>query len=238
MKKLYKKNELIFALVHILIYVVGISLADSASVSLGTEKSVTAIATAILSLWLFLFIKKEGLTEKYGLCKSKVSPKKMLFYLPLLIVASVNLFFGIRMNMSPYETVLYIISMVFVGFIEEVIFRGFLFKAMAKDGIKSAAAVSGITFGMGHIVNLFNGSGADVKSTLLQIIYATAIGILFVVIFLRTGSLIPCIITHSLVNSLSVFSDESVVTSGGEIFSAAVLTVVPLAYSVYLRKKT
>lgn len=238
MNKLYKKNELAFALIHIVIYVVGISMADSISVSLGTEKSVTAIATVLLSLWLFMWIKKEGLTEKYGLCKSVVAPVKMLFYLPLVIVISVNLIFGVKMNMSLLETALYIISMLCVGFIEEVIFRGFLFKAMAKDNIKSAVIVSSVTFGIGHIVNLVNGSGADTVSTLLQVVYAIAIGFLFTVIFYRTKSLISCVVTHSLVNSLSVFSDESTMTMGEEFFSAGILVVVPVLYTVYILKAT
>ena len=41
---------------------------------------------------------------------------------------------------------------------------------MEKDNVKSAIAVSAITFGMGHIVNLFH--GADVLPTLMQICYA------------------------------------------------------------------
>ncbi len=237
MNKLYRKNELAFSIIHIVIYVVGISIADGVSASLGVEKSVTAIATVLLSLWLFLWIKKEGLTEKYGLCKSEISSGKMLFYLPLVIIVSVNLIFGVRMNMSPLETALYIISMLCVGFIEEVIFRGFLFKAMAKDNIKSAIVVSSVTFGIGHIVNLVNGSGAETLSTLLQVLYAVAIGFLFTVMFYRTKTLVPCIVTHSLVNSLSVFSDESTLTLGKELLSAGILVVVPVLYTVYVWKK-
>lgn len=237
MSKLYEKNELAFSLIHIVIYVVGISIADSVSSSLGVEKSVTAIATVLLSLWLFLWIKKEGLTEKYGLCKSQIPSGKMLFYLPLVIIVSVNLIFGVKMNLSPLETFLYIISMLCVGFIEEVIFRGFLFKAMAKDNIKSAIVVSSVTFGIGHIVNLINGSGADTLSTVLQVVYAIAIGFLFTVMFYRTKSLIACIVTHSLVNSLSVFSDESTMTVGKELFSAGILVVVPVLYTIYVWKK-
>ena len=68
-----------------------------------------------------------------------------------------------------------------IGFIEEIIFRGFLFKMMAKDGLKSAIIVSSLTFGLGHIVNLLN--GADFIPTLMQVCYAVSIGYLFVVIF-------------------------------------------------------
>ena len=70
---------------------------------------------------------------------------------------SINLWNGVTMKLSVLETVLYILSMLCVGFIEEIIFRGFLFKALCKDNIKQAIAISSITFGVGHIVNLLNG---------------------------------------------------------------------------------
>ena len=57
------------------------------------------------------------------------------------------------------EIVFYILTMLNIGFIEEIIFRGFLFKMMEKDNVKTATAVSSITFGIGHIINLCrNGS--------------------------------------------------------------------------------
>ena len=64
--------------------------------------------------------------------------------------------------------------MINVGFLEEIIFRGFLFKMMKKDNVKSAIIVSSITFGIGYIVNLLN--GADFIPSLLQVFYAIAIG--------------------------------------------------------------
>ncbi|MBD5536303.1 MAG: CPBP family intramembrane metalloprotease [Lachnospiraceae bacterium] len=59
-----------------------------------------------------------------------------------------------------------------VGFIEEVIFRGFLFKALAENNVKSAVIISSVTFGLGHLVNLFNGSGMDLINNLCQICFA------------------------------------------------------------------
>ena len=64
-----------------------------------------------------------------------------------------------------------------------------------------------------------------------------AVGFLFVILFLKTGSLIPCIVTHSAVNSLSVFGNEVSMTVTQEIFSAVAIAVIALAYSIYLLKK-
>ena len=120
--------------------------------------------------------------------------------------------------------------MINIGFIEEIIFRGFLFKMMSKDNVKIAIIVSSITFGMGHIINLFN--GAQIIQTLLQICYATSVGYLFVTIFHKSKSLIPCIITHSLVNSLSIFNIETSTFYISSIF----LIIVPLVYAIYINK--
>ena len=113
----------------------------------------------------------------------------MLYYIPLLILLTANLWYGARLNQPPLETVLYVLAMFCVGFLEELIFRGLLFQAMARDGVKSAIIVSSITFGIGHIVNLVNGSGADLLSSLCQVGYAVAFGFLFVMIFYRGKSL-------------------------------------------------
>ena len=90
-----------------------------------------------------------------------------------------------------------------VGFLEEVIFRGLLFTAIAKDNIKSAAVISSVTFGIGHIVDLINGSGMDLVENLCQIVFAVAVGFLLVTIFYRGGSLLPCILVHAAINTLS-----------------------------------
>lgn len=233
MKKLYEKNELTFALVWIGAYVLLFSLADGLSEHFGIAKVVTAPLCAAMTAFLLIWLRRNGLMEAYGLTKGKGSAGKYLYYLPLVLIASTNLWGGIRLNLSWPETVLYVISIIGVGFLEEVIFRGFLFKALCREDLKQAVVISSVTFGFGHIVNLLN--GAEVLPTLLQICYATAIGFLFTVIFLKSGSLIPCIVTHSVVNSLSAFAVE-----GSEVLdlvTALVLMAVPTAYGLWILKK-
>ena len=124
-----------------------------------------------------------------------------------------RLWFGVKMNYSILETLFYFLSMIFVGFLEEIIFRGFLFKAMCKDNVKTAIIVSSITFGIGNIVNLFNGSGADIIPNICQIFYAMSIGFLFVIMFYRGKSLWPCIITHGVYNAVGVFANRTLATN-------------------------
>lgn len=124
--------------------------------------------------------------------------------------------------------------MLCVGFAEEVIFRGLLYRAMCRKNKTAAMIVSSLTFGVGHLVNLFNGSGETALSTLLQVCYAVAVGFLFVLLFERTGSLLACIATHGVLNLLSVFSDRSALTLQREIMESASLIVLAVGYAMYL----
>lgn len=234
MYRLYKKNELNFSLVWIIAYVVLFSVADNLSGSLGFEKIVTAPVCIVFVLFIFGFIKKYNLSEYYGLRSFKGNLKNYLYFIPLGLIISVNLWNGIAIIVSAFEIVLFILSMLCVGFIEEIIFRGFLFKAMCKDNIKSAIFVSSITFGMGHIVNLLN--GRNFVPTLLQICYATAIGFLFTIIFYTGKSLWPCIITHGVHNSLSIFAIKDF-SPMVEIISAVILCVISFIYALWILKK-
>lgn len=126
--------------------------------------------------------------------------------------------------------------MLCVGFLEEVIFRGLLFEAMRKDNVKAAVIVSSVTFGIGHIINLFNGSGAELLPNLLQIVYATAAGFMFVMMYLRSGSLLGCIAAHGIFNATSVFANEAKVTPEKQILTAVLLTVITGGYALYLAR--
>lgn len=234
MKKLYEKSELWFALVWILLYVILSGVADGMSDAAGVPKLLTFLLHLAISAVALVWLRKNGLLGRYGLCRPRGRAAHYLFYLPLVLIVSCNLWFGVQMNMPVGETLLYVGSMICVGFLEELIFRGFLFRAMEKSGVRSAMVVSSVTFGIGHIVNLINGSGADLVQTLCQICYAVAIGFLFVVIFHRGGSLVPCILAHSIMNALSAFSREDAVAEGWHIAVSAVITVVPVLYSLIL----
>ena len=234
MKKLYEKSELWFALAWIIAYVILASTGDNISADLGIDKIVTLPILIAMSAVLYFFVRKNGLTEKYGLCKPKLSAAKLLYYLPLLVLLTANLWYGVAMNLSPLETALYILSMFCVGFLEELIFRGLLFRAMAENGVKSAIIVSSVTFGIGHVVNLVNGSGAELLPNLLQVMYAMAVGFAFVMIYYKSKSLMPCIITHSVFNGLSAFANEAVMTPGRQIVSGILLAVIAGCYALYL----
>lgn len=236
MKKLYEKSELKFAIVWIVIYCVLQSLANPINEQIGIEYSASAVLCILQTAILFSFIWKNGLMKRYGLCKSSVPAGRFLYYVPLIILATGNLWNGAAVNYSLTGTACRVVCMLCVGFLEEVVFRGFLFKAMAEDNVKSAIIVSSVTFGIGHIVNLVNGSGMNLTENLGQIIFAVAVGFLFVTLFYRGGSLLPCIITHSAINSLNTFSNEAGFAPEQQMANLVSMIAVTVAYTLILTK--
>ena len=67
MQKLYQKSEIWFAIGWIIIYVIGTSVADSVSDTVGTEKSITLIWLLLLCVVALRWLKRQDLYEKYGL---------------------------------------------------------------------------------------------------------------------------------------------------------------------------
>ena len=204
MKKIIEKHENLVCYLLIAIYVVVNSYCMQ---NFGLTDYRSAIINMVFSIVLVVLIISSKRVSYYGLT-GVTNLKGYLYFIPLLLIVSVNLWNGFNINNTSSEIVFHILTMLNVGFIEEIIFRGFLFKMMAKSNVKSAIIVSSITFGIGHIVNLLN--GADFIPTLLQICYAMAIGYLFVTIFYKSKSLIPCIVAHCFINASSIFNVEKV----------------------------
>lgn len=233
MNKIYKKNEVTFAIIMIVIYVLGTSISEVISENIGINKLVPAVFHCIFAALVAVWIFKNGYAEKYGLTIPRYKLVKAWFFIPLIVVAFFGLIFGIEFQYDMIETILYVISMVCVGFLEEVIFRGFLFVGMAKTNVKSAIIVSSLTFGIGHIVNLFNGQ--DILDTLLQIIFAVAVGFALVIVFYKGKSLLPCIVFHALNNSLSAFEKTS--TTKTDMILVGAFIVILTVYALNMKKK-
>ena len=228
MENTFKKHETLYCILLIVIYIISNSFCLE---QFGLTDFRMVIVNTILSLLLVLLILLLKRRESYGLVKVK-NYKDYLYFIPLVLIVSVNLWTGININNTTTEIICHILNMINIGFIEEIIFRGFLFKMMEKDNVKSAIIVSSITFGIGHIVNLLNGS--DLIPTLMQISYAIAVGYLFVIIFYKSKSLLPCIVAHSLTNALSIFNVDNNITM---YLVPLFLVVTSITYAIYINKK-
>ena len=92
-----------------------------------------------------------------------------------------------------------------------------------------AIIVSAVTFGIGHIVNLFTGQAGF--ATVMQIIFAISWGFILTMVCYKSGSIIPCIIAHSMIDALSVVGGENEIVDWIYVVTTIIVAIV---YSIYL----
>ena len=232
MKKLYEKSEITFAILWIVIYTVGMGTLNS---TFGLDSLWHLLGLIVIFAAMFLFVKRNGLLEKYGLSAWAKNSRAMLWFLPLWILSCLNLFSGFLPDYPVPGVICAAVSMALIGFVEELLFRGFLFKAMLKDGsVRTAVIVSSVTFGLGHIMNLF--TGQNLTDTLNQIVFAIAVGFIFTLVFYKSGSLLPGILAHSFIDVSSVFASDEGSPRLNMILHIAMI-VLSAAYCSYLVKR-
>lgn len=236
MKTLYRKSPLSFALVWIALYCACQTLAYPLSRRIGVTYSAHALFSLPLTAALLGWIWKNGLLARYGLCRPALPARRFLWYLPLLVLASCSLWNGAAVSLPPADTACYMVQMLCVGFLEEVIFRGLLFLALTAEGVKKAAIISSVTFGLGHLLHQVDGSGMELLANLCQVAWAIGLGFLFVLIFHRGGSLLPCILTHAAINCVGAFASEAVLTAEARILWSASRLAIVAAYALVLLK--
>lgn len=230
MKKLYDKNELWFALIWIFIYcAVSIPIRGN----LGDENVFMLLGLSLIAAGIFAFVKRYGLEEKYGLVKWQGKAADYLFFIPMLILMTGNLWRGFALAYSGVSQVFAVLSMLLIGFIEEMLFRGFLFRVLLKkDPAPAAITITAVTFGIGHIVNLLAGQ-ANLE-TVIQVIFAVAWGYILTFVFYKSGSLLVCIVVHGMVDAFSMFAGEN--TTMEWVYVGATI-IIAAAYCLYLGKK-
>ena len=135
MKKIYEFNELLFTVIIIvadlLLYLIGQELFWI----IGIDKSATALIGIFEMIFLYVWIDKNGLKEKYGFCKMadrEQGINRVIYIVPLLLLVILQFTREVSINYSLIDTMLFIIVNIRIGFMEELIYRGFLYKALCK----------------------------------------------------------------------------------------------------------
>ncbi|AZZ60783.1 CPBP family intramembrane metalloprotease [Oenococcus sp. UCMA 16435] len=112
------------------------------------------------------------------------------------------------------EIILALIFSMIVGVTEEFAFRGLILGNLLAYPKKdllcyfSAILIQGFFFGGLHLVNL---DRQTFSVTFTQIIYASAIGIIFGVVYEKSGSIIITILAHALIDGLAFIADPTAI---------------------------
>lgn len=199
------KKELTFSAIWTVIYFILVILANVLSnYVVKVPNSVNAFVEILFPAVVIAYLKKRGLLSYYGINSLKhLNYKNLLFCVPMIIIAFLNLGFGIHINYSWQQILLISVAMLGVGFSEEILFRSFLVKAVMNKNTKAAIFIPSIVFGVIHLANLFG--GANLIQTVLQVIYATSFALMCSLFFIKTNNIIPCMICHSITNVTNSF---------------------------------
>ena len=231
MMRLYREKGVLFSVIWIILYC---AILAPIKGSLGEDSIYMLLALAIIAAAILGFVKANHLEEECGLDGWPKDTRKHLYFIPMWILTTGNLWGGINFNYQGAGQIFAILSMLLVGFVEEMIFRGFLFRAMLRNGsIKTAVIISSVTFGMGHIVNLFAGQAS--AETMIQIVFAVAWGFILTMVFYKSEKLLPCIIAHGLIDAFSTIAADNPLTD--KIY-VCVTIIVSVLYCIYLSRLT
>ncbi len=233
MTKLMEKKPILHAIIWIILYVVMVNIGDALSELAGAVNSVTSAILIAFSIVLVFYLKKNNRLEVYGLKGiTKNDLHKTLFYVPLIMLVFVQYFAGLDNTLSMADIATACLLMINVGFIEELIFRGFLFQGICeRSNVNRAILISGITFGFGHIVNLLRGYAFE--ELMAQILVAIAVGIVLALLVAITKNIVPGILFHILFNISGTITKEG---SGLEVYLTIVILSISVFFAIYLYK--
>lgn len=229
MKKLYDKRQVLFAVLWILAYCLVMAPLKG---SFGWDSAWILLALLLFAAAITAFVSRYRLEGKYGLAAWPKNPRRYLYFLPMWVLALGNVWDGFAPSFHGLPLLMGVLSMLLVGYVEEMLFRGFLFKAMLSTSRPAVAIViSSLTFGMGHIVNLL--AGQTGPETLVQIVFAVSWGFILTMVYYKCGSLLPCILAHGLIDASSLLGADSVRTD--RIYVGATI-LGAIVYCAYLSK--
>ena len=229
MRKLYEKRELLFALLWILVYCLLIAPIKG---SLGWDSPWMLLALLLFAAAITAFVCTMRLGKKCGLTEWPKDTRRFLYFVPMWILATGNLWDGFAPSYHGLPLLIAVLSMSLVGYVEEMLFRGFLFKALLSSNRPAAAIViSALSFGMGHIVNLLAGQASF--ETALQILFAVAWGFLLTMVFYKSGSLLPCILAHAMIDVFSLLGADKPLV---DWICIGTTIVVGTLYCLYLNR--
>ena len=176
------------------------------------------IQICAMTLYVLWIKKRLGNGFKLGIRFDNLREGLMMLSATVVMIVdnlshSIRIFCTVPMEISSGEVMSALIRQVFSGllpgiteeFLCRVILMGMIMHlAMGKKHrLVLAVGTSSCLFGVLHLLNLLN--GAALVPTLFQVLYASAIGLMFAAVYARTRNILALMISHSLVDISAYF---------------------------------
>lgn len=145
--------------------------------------------------------------------------KKLKYYLPLILYIIVfsggfKDFFNFKFSSISFDLLFtYILKYLSSSFLEEFVFRGFILGIFilnfhkTRIGIFKSVALSGLIFGLMHIINLWTFEGQTIKGIINQVYATTCFGIMYGATYLKTRSILTLGLLHFISNFFSMINE-------------------------------
>ena len=201
------------------------------------------IMLAIHKRWFYPEFESNVYTKDLG--------KWMLISIALLLVTLIPDFaimLGTKANLAA-PTLLSVLTSLVAGTSEEVISRavpGSFAMRQIKDSKKvpMVLIITSLFFSLMHASNIFQ--GASVQATIMQLFTAFGSGLLFGALFLRSGSILPAMIHHFLLDVYALTNAEVVTETGvmaqalgtRDFIANIIITIIQVGLAVYLMRKS
>ena len=191
------------------------------------------IGLAALAAIVYSLIKHKNLAAIGFRRPEPGSAKKLLFYIPLLVIALSALVVGVDFEKGSGFLLANLFLALCVGLTEEIYFRGVICNLWLEKSVKKAVLISAVLFGICHLMNVLGGAG--LMETILQIFFALAYGVAFALVFIVSKSIWPCIALHAFHDACSFLSADGSVRAN--IVIGAFQFIVMIAYIIIVIKR-
>jgi membrane protease YdiL (CAAX protease family) len=180
---------------------------------------------------LFGYLYRNHWLRYYGFRRLQVrDARSALWYSPLAAIVGLMYLRGIDPSVTVTRVAVLLLLFCCVGFLEEVLSRGLLYKALAEQGtVARAVVISGVTFGLGRAVNLARGYTATEQT--IQIVYGVFLGIVLALLIAVTANIVPLVLFHVFLNISGNLTQANALV---EAQLTAVMVVICACYTWWL----
>jgi membrane protease YdiL (CAAX protease family) len=181
----------------VLVYLVAGTVAHFLKLS---NLALYGLANAALTVIVAVLVISMGWWRRVGFIAAR-NKRDLLWFLVPFLPMFINFIPGLELTSLNHVIVILVVTLM-VGFVEEVIFRGLMLRALESRGAWRAIIVTSLLFGLTHALNVL--TGKSLAQDAAQIFYAVAIGFAYAALVWRKGTIWPLVIAHFAIDFVNM----------------------------------